>query len=162
VILSVGTGAAAMSYPEIQQRVAMARPGTALALTVWRARSVVRLTLPVTAAALDLPKRQAAREAEPEERLGMRLIERRADPSHTRLLPGLYVQSTTGSSRRAGIEFGDSIIGVNQTAVASLVEFDAALQAAGAASTIALLIRRGPAMSFVPVTRASVRPSPGD
>jgi serine protease Do len=162
VILSIGAGAAAMSYPEIQQRVAMARPGTALVLTVWRARAIVRLTVPVTAAAIDLPKRQAARDAEPEERLGLRLVERKADPLHARLLPGLYVQSTTGSSRRAGIEFGDAIIGVNQTAVTSLAEFDAALRAAGPAPAIALLIRRGSAMSFVPVTRASGRLSAGD
>jgi len=161
LILSVGGGASAMSFPEIAQRVAMARPGTALVLTVWRSRAVVRLTVPVSAAAIDLPKRRVVHEAEPEERLGLRLVERKPDPLHTRLLPGLYVQSTTGSSRRAGIEFGDAIVGVNQTAVASLAEFDAALRAAGTATTVALLIRRGPAMSFVPVTRAAARPSAG-
>jgi len=163
VILSIGGGAGAMSYPDIQQRVATTRPGTALALAVWRARSMVRLAVPVSAAAPDVPGRATLREVETEERLGLRLVERKADPLHTRLLPGLYVQSTTGASRRAGIEFGDSIVGVNQMAVAGLADFDAALRAAGPSPTVALLIRRGTAMSFVPVTRAvAVRSPTGD
>jgi S1-C subfamily serine protease len=46
------------------------------------------------------------------------------------------------------------VLGVNDTAVASLADFDAALAALKDGGTVALLVRRGAATSFVPVRSA--------
>lgn len=153
IILAVDARAP-MTFPEIQQRVASSRPGSTMALTVWRSSGVVRLSVPVAAAAVELPpglSEASSYEAEP--RLGLKLVERTGDPSRGGLPAGLYVQGASGAARRSGIEFGDAVLGVNQTMVSSLAEFDAALKAAAGRDLVALLVRRGTVVNFVPIAR---------
>ncbi|WP_162595818.1 PDZ domain-containing protein [Variovorax sp. PBL-E5] len=70
------------------------------------------------------------------------------------MLPaGIYVRSASGFARLAGLRFDDMIVGVNGTAVASLKDFDSALQATQDDDVVALLVRRGKLTNFMPVLR---------
>jgi serine protease Do len=158
IILGVGAAATAaapepMTYAEIQQQVASSRPGSEVILTVWRPSGVIKLSVLVASAGVEEPRRRDLPVQELHERLGLKLAELEPDVSRSGRPAGLYVQGTSGASRRAGIEFGDAVLGINQTMVSNLVEFDEALRAAGARDTVAILVRRGAVINFVPISR---------
>ncbi|VTU22229.1 trypsin-like peptidase domain-containing protein [Variovorax sp. PBL-E5] len=152
VILAID-GAAWMSYPDIQERVAAARPGTELALAIWRNRALVQLKVRVAEAVEDLPRPAAVTQSDNDARLGLALVERGTGQSLGMLPAGIYVRSASGFARLAGLRFDDMIVGVNGTAVASLKDFDSALQATQDDDVVALLVRRGKLTNFVPVLR---------
>jgi serine protease Do len=63
---------------------------------------------------------------------------------------GVVVEQVAGAAEKAGVRPGDVILSVNRAAVGSPEELKAAVDKAG--KTVALLIRRGDAQIFVPVT----------
>jgi serine protease Do len=150
VVLAVDA-VTAMPYAEIQQRVAAARPGTRLALSVWRHKAPLALQVTVAASAADVAPRVSVRTEPRELRLGLELAERKGPLGIGLLDPGLYVKSVSGSAQRAGLRFGDLLLAVNDVSVAGLADFDAAIKPVGEGETIALLIMRGNARSFVPI-----------
>jgi serine protease Do len=153
VLLAV-EGASAMGFPEIQARVASARPGSSLVFSVWRRGAPLTVRVAVVESPPDLPQRPPPGAQPREPRLGLELVERTARQTQGLIEPGLYVKVASGPARRAGLRFGDLVLGVNDTAVASLADFDAALAALKDGGTVALLVRRGAATSFVPVRSA--------
>ncbi|RZL96211.1 MAG: PDZ domain-containing protein [Variovorax sp.] len=148
VVLAVN-GGTAMAYAEIQERVAATRPGSSLALNIWRHRVPLTVTVAVAESQPDLPLRAASLSGS-EVRLGLGLVERTARQGGGLLEPGLYVKSVSGSAQRAGLRLGDMVLAVNDVGVAGIAELDAALASAGQ-DTVALLVRRGTATSFVAV-----------
>ncbi|SDE54374.1 serine protease Do [Variovorax sp. CF079] len=150
VVLGVDTNTAT-AYPEIQQRVAAARPGASITLNIWRRKAPLTVKLTVAQSAPDLPQRVASRDGR-EPRLGLDLVERTAKQTGGLLEPGLYVSSTSGSAQRAGLRFGDVILAVNDVGVSGISDLDRALESVRQGETVALLIRRGSITTFVPVT----------
>jgi serine protease Do len=75
---------------------------------------------------------------------------------------GVYVESAGGSALLAGIEPGDRITALNDVEVASLADFDAALEGAKTGRVIAVLVSRGAAAVYVPVVRRSDASGPID
>lgn len=150
VVLGVD-GNTATAYPEIQQRVAAARPGASITLNIWRRKAPLTVKLTVAQSAPDLPQRVASRDRR-EPRLGLDLVERAAKQTGGLPEPGLYVRSTSGSAQRAGLRFGDAILAVNDVGVSGISDLDRALESIRQGETVALLIRRGSITTFVPVT----------
>ncbi|VTU35968.1 putative periplasmic serine endoprotease DegP-like precursor [Variovorax sp. PBS-H4] len=149
VVLSID-GSAAMPYAEIQQRVAAARPGASIMLDVWRRKAPLTVKLAVAEGVPDLPQRIASQDTR-EARLGLDLAERTAKQAGGPVEAGIYVRSTSGSARRAGLRLGDVILAVNDVGVSAINELDRALEATHQGETVALLVRRGSITSFVPV-----------
>jgi serine protease Do len=79
----------------------------------------------------------------------------KAAPGHP---AGIYIDSATGSALLAGLERGDRILAVNGIAVATVAEFDAALALFETRGVIALLVMRGGATVYVPVSREGLVP----
>jgi serine protease Do len=150
VVLAVD-GVAAMPYADIQDRVAGARKGSLLALKVWRHRTPLTMQVGVAEIPPDLAPRLAARALLQETRFGLELSERKGVLGISLLDPGLFVQSASGSAQRAGLRYGDMLIAVNDVQVAGLADFDAAIQSIKESDTVALLVMRGPARSYVPI-----------
>ncbi len=150
VVLAVD-GAAAMPYADIQDRVAGARKGSLLALKVWRRKALLAMQVGVAETPPDLAPPLAARVLAQETRFGLELSERKGVLGISLLEPGLIVQSASGSAQRAGLRYGDMLIAVNDVQVAGLADFDAAIRSIKESDTVALLIMRGSARSYVPI-----------
>jgi serine protease Do len=150
VVLSIN-GSPAMGYAEIQERIAAARPGTSLALGIWRHKSAMTVKVVVSESSPDLPRRVAVRSDAQELRLGLELTERTTRQMGGLFEPGLYVKAASGSAQRAGLRLGDMILAVNDVSVAGIAELDTALGSVRQGETVALLIRRGTITTFVPV-----------
>jgi serine protease Do len=166
VVLAVGT-TAAMSYAEIQNRVAAARKGSQITLKVWRHRAPLTVQVGVAENPPDVAPRLAARAVAQETRFGLELSQRKGVLGISLPSPGLYVQSASGSAQLAGLRYGDMLIAVNDVEVADLADFDAAIRSIKESDTVALLVMRGAARSYVPILprgplRAPVARGAGD
>jgi serine protease Do len=151
VILSFN-GKPIVRSSDLPYQVAATKPGSPAKVEVWRdgkARTFdvqvgVRDGAPALARAADedaaLDKARlgvAVRPLTPEER--------KADGAR-----GVVVEQVAGAAEKAGVRPGDVIVSVNRAPVASPEELKSAVDKAG--KSVALLIRRGDAQIFVPVT----------
>jgi serine protease Do len=150
VVLAVGT-TAAMSYAEIQNRVAAASKDSQITLKVWRRRAPLTVQVGVAENPSDVAPRLAARAVAQETRFGLELSERKGVLGISLPSPGLYVQSVSGSAQLAGLRYGDMLIAVNDVEVADLADFDAAMRSVRESDTVALLIMRGSVRNYVPI-----------
>ena len=150
IVLGIDPGGD-LAYPLLQQRIADARAGTPLRLSVWRQGMVVEALVVPSALESGAPSAPAADEAPGDP---ARPVDRRCTPAAAdapAAEAGVRVERVRGSARRAGIHAGDVIAVVNDVAIASVAAFDAALSAAPARRPVALLVRRGTSLSFVAV-----------
>ena len=159
VVLAVG-GDTAMSYADIQNRVAAARTGSRIALKIWRHKAPLTVQVGVLENPPDDPPRPAGRTLAQETRFGLELAERKGVLGISLPSPGLYVQSVSGSAQLAGLRYGDMLIAVNDVEVASLADFDAAIRSVTQSDTVALLVMRGSARSYVPILPRSAARAP--
>ena len=137
------------SQLELEETIGGARPGAVLALQVWRDRALQRVAVKVTAPTGDLP-RPGAPAAGDAPRLGLVL----SPVSATKGMPaGAYVEAASGAGLLAGIEPGDRITAINGIDVANSGDFDVALESVGQSKVVALLVTRGSARIYIPVTR---------
>lgn len=154
IILSIN-GAAFLSSLELEDAIGGLRPGAWAALQVWRSRAVQQLTVQVGRVPRDAPPVAMAAAAS-ESRLGLHLASGKLMPG---VPPGVWVESSSGSALLAGIEPGDRITALNGISVASPADFDAALEAAGNAQVVAVLVARGTLNLYIPVTRPRGSPA---
>ena len=134
---------AEMSYADIQQGVAEKSPGTAVTLAVWRGGAIHHLRVRVAASMpTSLPQDPLPQRAGQGDRLGLVFAEsppaRAAGPAEA----GLEVREAYGAALRAGIGAGDRILGVNDTAVGRIAEYEAALSRLPRGAFVALLVMR--------------------
>jgi len=142
-----------MSSAEVQQLVSGARPGSLLALNVWRGGHLLR----IVALAVEVPPKPAGtardfRESR-DEHLGLQLgelgtAERRA----LKVESGVRVIDVHGAALRAGVRPSDLILAVNEFPVSSVAEFEAMLAGIPIGRSPALLVRRAGAVSYIAVT----------
>ncbi len=141
-----------MSSAEVQQLVSGSRPGSRLALNVWRRGRVLR----IVAETVEVPPDPASapRElGEPRDKLlGLQLgelsvTERRALKAQS----GVRVIDVQGSALRAGIRPQDLILAINEHPVSSVAEFEAVLAAIPTGRAPALLVQRAGAYSYIAV-----------
>lgn len=130
------------------------QPGTKIKLTVWRKGGEKELQVLLGELTPEITQAQAPQSAMPQNfqfgKLGLTLSELSAEQRETLgVRGGLLIQQAKGPAARAGLQHGDVIIGINQTAVPSLKAFEQALlQSKG---NIALLVKRQESTLFVPL-----------
>jgi serine protease Do len=126
---------------ELPPLVAAVKPGTRATFEVWRDGG--KRTIDVTVGQLEPEQVAAGPESEAAANTGKLGLAVR--PSHD----GLLVEEATGAAARAGIRAGDVVTAINGKPVKSVEELRAVAEKAK--GTVALLVRRGDAITFVPV-----------
>ena len=139
--------------------VAGAAPGQPARVEVWRNGSSSVMTVTVGRMESAAQRRESPASAPtggPAGRLGLALSE--LPPVARRALGidyGLVVRDLGPPNTGAPLQPGDVIVAVSNQRFGSLAEFNKHVAAAPAGSTLALLVRRGEASLFVPVTVAA-------
>jgi serine protease Do len=148
VILKVD-GVPVEASSDLPGRIAAMKPGTRVALTVWRDHAAHDIALGLG----ELTDSKLASNADTgvsQGRLGVAV--RPLTPqekSESELSQGLVVEQASGAAASAGIEPGDVILAVNGQAVSTAAQLRASIgQGQG---SVALLIQRDNAQIFVPV-----------
>lgn len=131
--------------------VSLSKPGDISKLTVWRAGKRIELNATLNDAVNKLASADATERVPPAAKLGVAVrplspIERQ----QANLRSGLVVEQSGGAAARAGIQAGDVILAVNGTPLQSVEQLQSLV--APRNSHLALLIQRGDAQLFVPVT----------
>jgi serine protease Do len=132
--------------------VAKTKPGSEASLKIWRAGK--ERTLPINVGELEATKvAAAAPTTAPAGKLGMSVQE--LSPEQRKQLDvkgGVVVGAVQGAAAKAGIQPGDVVIAVNGEQVESVTQFRGLLDKAGEGKPVALLIQRGEARIYVPVS----------
>jgi serine protease Do len=135
---------------DLPPMVASMRPGTKVALEVWRNGASRQLTATLGAIKGESVASTGDKDALGKARLGIAVRpltsdeKREADLDH-----GLVVQDVAGAAERAGIRAGDVIEAVNNTPVKNVAELKSLIDKSG--KTVALLVQRNDARIFIPV-----------
>jgi serine protease Do len=152
VILSFD-GKPVQNANELPRVVAATKPGTTVALDVWRggAKRQVRTTL------AEFPSDNVAQQQSPEARKSsnkLGLVVRELAPPQRKALGieyGLVVEGVANPSPSTQVQRGDILIAVNNIYFKSLEEFNRIVQQQPAGGIVALLVRRGDAALYIPV-----------
>ncbi len=137
---------------ELPSVIAAVRPGTQVALEVWRDRGVRKLDVKVSELAETAEKvaANAPESANPADKLGLVVRELSgAEQRQAQTTGSLLVEDAEGPAADAGIQQGDVILGINGRNVKTLKDLRDASSKAG--KTVALLIQRQDAQIFVPL-----------
>ncbi|HEY7759157.1 MAG TPA: Do family serine endopeptidase [Burkholderiales bacterium] len=132
--------------------VAKTKPGSEASVKVWRAGK--EKTLPINVGELEVQKvAAAAPAAAPTGKLGMSVQELTAEQrKQLDVKGGVVVGAVQGAAAKAGIQPGDVVIAVNGELVESVTQFRGLLDKVGQGKPVALLIQRGEARIYVPVS----------
>lgn len=138
---------------ELPRLVASAKPGTQATLEVWRkgARQQITATLG------ELPSEppvQKAGGAPPVQPNTLGLVVSELPPAQRKALGiafGLLVEDVRGAATNTPVRPGDVIIGVNQARLTSLQQFNEILSAQKPGASVALQVRRGDDVLYVPI-----------
>jgi serine protease Do len=152
VILSFD-GKPVQNANELPRIVAATKPGTMVALEVWRGGSKRQ----VKATLAEFPSDNVAQQQSPEARKSsnkLGLVVRELAPPQRKALGieyGLIVESVANPSPSTQVQRGDIIIAVNNIYFKSLDEFNRIVQQQPTGGIVALLVRRGDAALYIPV-----------
>jgi serine protease Do len=131
------------------------KPGSRAELQVWRRGATRELTVTIGEFEAERPSRRAAAEpsAPPspaKTALGLVVAELTdAQKRELRIKGGLRVDAVEGPAARAGLREGDVILAIDNTEVADLRQFNAAVQRAEKARSVTVLVRRGEWVNYV-------------
>jgi len=146
------------SSVDLPRIVAATRPGSKVAVQVWRKGKLreVRVTvgeMPGDGVAQHGGKRGGGAEGGVTvDRLGLTLSELTEEQKkELQVDGGLLVEDAHAAAARAGLQRGDVILSVNNEEVRSLEKFKAALKDIPKGRNIALLVRRGDGTSYVAI-----------
>ena len=135
---------------QLSAKVGVTAPGEKVSLDVWRDGKALSLTATIGNAAQAASADEGTGAAAPA-RLGLSLRPLNPDErSQAGLSGGLVVEDAEGRAADAGIRPGDVVLSVDGTPVQSVAQLREMVQKHG--KQIALLIQRGDARLFVPVT----------
>lgn len=148
-------GRAIMTSADLPRAVGAAKPGKAVPVEILRKGGEKTLNvnvgeMPADGAETAQPNKAPAK-AEPN-RLGLMLKE--LTPQQKKKLNGrngLLVTESQGAAAQAGVRRGDVVLGLNNTEVQSLEQFNKQLAGFAAGKTVALLVLRGENTLYVPV-----------
>jgi serine protease Do len=138
---------------ELPRVVAATKPGTTVALEVWRGGAKRQ----VKAILAEFPSDNVAEQQSPETRKSsnkLGLTVRELAPQQRKALGieyGLVVESVANPSPSTQVQRGDIIIAVNNIYFKSVEEFNRIVQQQPAGGIVALLVRRGDAALYIPV-----------
>jgi serine protease Do len=147
VIVAFG-GLPVTGHEALLARVESTPPGTVVKIGVVRDRTPLELQARVGDAE---PPAAPARHANGADRFGLRLAP--LDATQRKWLApegGVLVQRAEGAARRAGVQSGDIVVGVNGAAIRSADALRGALARARPGEPVALLVLRGGRRTFIP------------
>ena len=131
--------------------VASVKPGSKVALEVWRNGHEKQLTATIGVLQDKTASATGDEESAAKGRLGVAVRPLTADEKRSAdLESGVVVQDVSGAAERAGVQPGDVIVAVNNTPVKSPDELKRLITKSG--KTVALLVQRNDARIFIPVT----------
>ncbi len=140
---------------DLPRLVGNTRPGSKVAITVWRRGAYQELRLTVVALEDEVAKaagadKPAARPSGAAQALGLGLRELDADErAELKLRGGLVVVEAGGAAARAGLSEGDVILALANREITSLKDFEAALAGVDKARPVSLLVRRGDGVQYL-------------
>jgi serine protease Do len=143
-------GAPIIDAGSLSQRVGMATPGEKASIEIWRDGKTLDVTATIgNAAALTADNDSTG--AASQEKLGLALRPLNAEERQQAGVPGgLVVEESQGRAAEAGIQPGDVVLSVDGTPVQTVAQLRKMVKDHD--KQIALLIQRGDARLFVPVT----------
>lgn len=143
------------SSSDLPRAVGAAKPGKSVPVEVLRKGSEKTLNVAVGEMPSDLSETaQANKPAAKQDIDRIGLVLRELTPQQKKKLNGkngLLVIDAQGAVAQAGIRRGDVVLGLNNTEVQSLEQFNKQLSGFGVGKTIALLVLRGENTLYVPV-----------
>jgi len=146
---------------DLPRAVGAARPGKAVPVEVLRKGSDKTLSVAIGEMPSDASESaQANKPAVKQDADRVGLILKELTPQQKKKLNGkngLLVMDALGAVAQAGIRRGDVILGLNNTEVQSLEQFNKQLAGFSAGKTIALLVLRGESTLYVPVKIPSAK-----
>ena len=149
VILELN-GSPILDAGQLSQRVGVATPGDKVTLEIWRDGKTMSLTATIGSAAKMASAGDASGDSAPA-KLGLSLRPLNPQEREQAGIPGgLVVEDARGRAAEAGIQPGDVVLSVDGTPVQSVTQLRKMVQEHD--KQIALLIQRGDARLFVPVT----------
>ena len=126
------------------------KPGSRVALQVFRRGSTRDLSVTVAEFEADRPARAGGSASEPDapgtaiRALGLALTDlTEAQKRELKIKGGVRVESAEGPAARAGLREGDVILSIDNTEVADVRQFQALVQKADKSKPISVLVRRG-------------------
>ena len=142
------------SSSDLPRIVAATPPGKTAPVTVLRKGASRTLNIALG----EMPTEQSAVAASADDptksevnRLGLALKELTPQQKKELGKNGLLVLDAQGAAAQAGIRRGDVILGMNNSQVQSVDQFNKQLSALASGKTVALLVQRGPNTLYVPV-----------
>ena len=148
-------GKAIITSSDLPRAVGTTKPGKTAMVEVLRKGN--EKTLNITVGEMPTDQSEAAQTSKPSvkpepNRIG--LILKEATPQQKKKLNGkngLFVVDAQGAVAQAGVRRGDVILGLNNTEVQSLEQFNKQLASFAAGKSVALLVLRGENTLYVPV-----------
>ena len=138
---------------ELPRMVGATKPGSKTKVEVWRNRASKELS--ITLAEWDDEKVADAKsepQAEKTNKLGLSLADLSGeDKRRLGLEQGVLVEKVSGAAEKAGLRRGDIVLSLGGEKVSGVEQFGKLLEQHKQEKTIALLIRRGDRILFVPV-----------
>jgi serine protease Do len=143
-------GSQVLDAGQLSQRVGVTTPGDKASLEIWRDGKTLTLTATIGSAAKMASSDDSSRDSAPA-KLGLALRPLSEGERQQAGVPGgLVVEDVQGRAAEAGIQPGDVVLSVDGTAVQSVAQLRKMVQEHD--KQIALLIQRGDARLFVPIT----------
>lgn len=143
-------GKAIENASDLPRAVGGTKPGSKVAVQVWRKRAIKELT--VVTGEMPGEEKAAAADQKSYSRGGLVLSELTpAQRKELKLGGGLLVEEATGDALRAGIREGDLILAVNNTEVRTVEQFRKLIGAVAVGKSAAILVRRGESSLYIPL-----------
>ncbi|MDB5729677.1 MAG: protease Do [Noviherbaspirillum sp.] len=144
-------GKPVQSSSDLARLVANTKPGSTVAVEVWRKGAPKTIQVTVGEQVAEPPAAQGEPEQTPVNRAGLGLSELTPQQkSALKLEHGLLVRKAAGPAGRAGIQEGDVLLAINDVPAASVADFEAQL-ARSKGGSVALLVKRGAETLYVPI-----------
>lgn len=147
-------GKAVNSSEDLPRIVGGTRPGSRVAVQVWRSKSAREVQVTVAELQEDRTARQSRRGGKPPAAAGshgMALADlSEAQRKELKVEGGVLVENVQGAAARAGVRRGDVLLAVNNQDVKSVEQFRELMGQFDKGRIVALLIRRGANSLYIP------------
>ncbi len=155
-------GTPVKSANELPRIVAAAKPGTAVAMEIWRNGAKRQINATVG----EFQPEKVAQQQQPSSGASgttntLGLTVRELAPAQRKTLGvdyGLVIEGVQGPAQAAKLQRGDIILAINNMYFKSIDEFNKIVQQQPSGSVVALLVRRGDAALYVPLRVGADRP----
>ena len=150
-------GKPVLSSSDLPRMVGATKPGSKTQLEVWRNRASKEISITLAewddekvATATAKPKSES--KVEKVNKLGLSLADLSAEDKRKLSLDhGVLVENVSGAAQKSGVQNGDIVLSIGGEKIANVAQFEKLLEQKKDEKNIALLIRRGERILFIPV-----------